>query len=495
MLFQAGRGLSLAVVLVLWTTVAQAAPYAALVMDARDGRVIHATNADTRLHPASLTKMMTLYLVFDAIRNGKLHLDQKIPISRYAASRPPSKLGLRAGSSIELRYLIRASAVKSANDAAAALAEAVAGSESAFAQLMTATAREMGMRNTTFRNASGLTQNGHLSTARDMAILGRQLFYDFPEYYNLFSRRSANAKVKTVYNTNRRLLDAYSGADGIKTGYTRAAGFNLVSSAERGDRRVIVSMFGGSSSAVRNKKVAQLMDMGLKQMPSRVAVARPARISVPYGRTGGVQVAMTTKLKKSPRPELRPRPVVNAAAADAAASEIARSVASAMRSTEPLPVAVATKTAPAAALEIATAVAAAVPDGPAAGSRVPAIGAPPARPGDLRTAVATRQDGSTGSAPEPAKTVRVASSTSTAGGGSWVVQLGGTHNRSQAERLLLITALQEMEALEGSKREMKPAGSPGWYRARFVGLSEDQAQTACARLAARQTPCEVMQGG
>ncbi|MEM8789613.1 MAG: D-alanyl-D-alanine carboxypeptidase family protein, partial [Pseudomonadota bacterium] len=291
---RAGRGASLAlfsiatlILLSFAPGTASSAPYAALVMDARDGTVLHARNADTPLHPASLTKMMTLYLVFDAIERGRLSLDQKITVSAYAASKPPSKLGLRRGQRIELRYLIRAAAVKSANDAAAALAEAVSGSESGFARDMTATARAMGMSRTTFRNASGLTQRGHVSTARDMALLGRRLFYDFPEYYNLFSRRSTSAKLKTVYNTNRRLLNAYRGADGIKTGYTRAAGFNLVASAERGQQRVIVSMFGGSSSAARNKRVAELMDMGFERMPRRVAIVPPRPFAMPAIGAGG----------------------------------------------------------------------------------------------------------------------------------------------------------------------------------------------------------------
>ncbi|MEO0913065.1 MAG: D-alanyl-D-alanine carboxypeptidase family protein, partial [Pseudomonadota bacterium] len=229
MSFQAARGLMLALFITMYGVPSHAAQYAALVMDARTGKVVHSENADTQLHPASLTKMMTLYLVFSEIRAGRMHADQKVTISRFAASKPPSKLGLRAGQKIELKFLIRAAAVKSANDAATALAEAVSGSEAAFARRMTETARLMGMSRTTFRNAHGLTQRGHLSTARDMAVLGRRLFYDFPEYYNLFSRRSTNAKLATVRNTNRRLLDAYPGADGIKTGYTNAAGFNLVS--------------------------------------------------------------------------------------------------------------------------------------------------------------------------------------------------------------------------------------------------------------------------
>src|SRR6187397_74261 len=177
------RGMILAVGLLLQAAVAEAQQYAALVMDARTGKVIHAVNADTRVHPASLTKMMTLYIVFDQIRQGRLSLDQKITVTAHAAAEPPSRLGLKAGQKIELRYLIRAAAIKSANDAATAMGEAVGGSESGFAAMMNSYARAMGMKNTTFRNANGLTRDGHMSTARDMAILGRRLVYDFPQYY------------------------------------------------------------------------------------------------------------------------------------------------------------------------------------------------------------------------------------------------------------------------------------------------------------------------
>ena len=164
---------------VIFTThLVWAAPYAAMVMDARSGKVLHAENADTRLHPASLTKMMTLYVVFEAVENGEISLDTKVRISKKAASEPPSKLGLRSGQRIKLRYLIRAAAVKSANDAATALGEAIEGSEAAFARRMNRTAKALGMTRTTFKNAHGLTEKGHLSTARDMTILGRHLFYD-----------------------------------------------------------------------------------------------------------------------------------------------------------------------------------------------------------------------------------------------------------------------------------------------------------------------------
>ncbi|RJL00496.1 D-alanyl-D-alanine carboxypeptidase family protein, partial [Paracoccus siganidrum] len=252
-----------------------AAPFAAHVMDARTGQPIYSQNADTRLHPASLTKMMTLYLAFAAIERGQVRLDSKFTISSKAAAEPPSKLGLRAGQQIELRYLIRAAAIKSANDAATAIGEGLAGSESAFAQQMTATARALGMRNTQFRNAHGLTQEGHYSTAHDMSIMGRRLFYDFPQYYNIFSRRSADAGIAQVASTNKRFLDDYSGADGIKTGYTRAAGFNLTASAQRGNKRLIATVFGGTSTAQRNQVMSQLLDAGFNRVPNRVREVRP----------------------------------------------------------------------------------------------------------------------------------------------------------------------------------------------------------------------------
>ena len=288
------------------TMAALAAPYAAMVMDARTGEVLHSRNADTKLHPASLTKMMTLYVAFEAIRNDEITLDTKVRVSRNAASKPPSKLGLKSGQRIALRFLIRASAVKSANDAATVIAEAISGSEAAFTRRMTRTARAMGMKNTTFKNPHGLTQSGHLSTARDMTILGRHMLYDYPQYYNLFSRRSTNAGVATVNNTNRRLLNAYRGADGIKTGYTRAAGFNLVASAQRGNERIIATMFGGSSGAARNARVAELLDMGFARAPSRAPLRKPQRPAY----AGNVDAPATTRtaraLTKTPVPRLRP---------------------------------------------------------------------------------------------------------------------------------------------------------------------------------------------
>ncbi len=253
-----------------------AAPFAAIVIDARTGETLYSKNADTRLHPASLTKMLTLYITFEEIRRGNLSLDTMITVSKNAAAEPPSRLGLRAGQKIALRYLIRAAAVKSANDAAAAIGDAIGGSPSGFAKRMNRTAKAIGMTNSTFKNANGLTAAGHLSTARDMNTLGRRLFYDFPEFYNIFSRRSTDAGMAQVANTNRKFLDSYKGADGIKTGYTVPAGFNLTASAERGNVRIIATIFGGQSTAQRNSKMAELLDLGFAKAPSNVQATKPA---------------------------------------------------------------------------------------------------------------------------------------------------------------------------------------------------------------------------
>lgn len=253
-----------------------AAPFAAFVMDARTGKEIYSQNADTRLHPASLTKMMTLYLAFNAIERGQVRLDSKFLVSSHAASQPPSRLGLKAGQRIELRYLIRAAAVKSANDAATTIGEGLSGSEQQFAAQMNAMAKALGMRNTHFVNANGLTTEGHYSTARDLSTLGRRLFYDFPQYYSIFSRRSADAGIAKVSSTNKRFLDSYEGADGIKTGYTRAAGFNLTASAKRGSKRIIATVMGGNSTAHRNQVMAQLLDAGFGSASSTAREARPA---------------------------------------------------------------------------------------------------------------------------------------------------------------------------------------------------------------------------
>ena len=319
---------------------ADAAPYAAHVMDARTGETLYSENSETRAHPASLTKMMTLYIAFEEIERGRLSLDTMITVSKYAAAQPPSRLGLKAGQKIQLRYLIRAAAVKSANDAAAAIGDHISGNHEKFAARMTKTARALGMKDTTFKNAHGLTAKGHLSTPRDMSVVGRHLFYDFPQYYNIFSRRSTDAGIAQVNNTNRRFLDAYKGADGIKTGYTDAAGFNLTGSAERGGVRIIATVFGGKSTADRNAKMADLLDLGFRKAGEEVVAAMQDSIAGALAEAAGTPPpadslegqaaalsvtaapAVTTNVALvavAPRPEKRKAPIYDDASAEAVA--------------------------------------------------------------------------------------------------------------------------------------------------------------------------------
>ncbi len=450
---------------------AGAAPYAAMVVDARSGEVLHSRNADTRLHPASLTKMMTLYITFEAVRSGEIGLDDKVTISRNAAAEPPSKVGLRAGQKIAVRYLIRAAAVKSANDAATALGEAIAGSESAFAARMNRTAKALGMTRTTFRNAHGLTADGHLSTARDMTTLGRHLFYDYPDYYNLFSRRSTDAGIRTVSNTNRRFLGSYRGADGIKTGYTRAAGFNLVASAHRGNERIIATVFGGRSSADRNAKVAELLDMGFARAPSRVAIRKPA----PPSYSGGTMI-VATSLRPQGRPDRAIDPVLVAVAAPDPA-DVTRALHDAA-----MPAVSAPPPRPVDPAGIAAAVA----------SAAEAAAVDPAALDPVATEMAAVDPVAVETAAsEPAP--RVVTRMSSSGGRHWGINVGRYGSRYQAEQILLKTALTEIGTLDEALR--KVVQSPSGWEANFVGLTEERAALACRRLEARDVTCLTLGPG
>lgn len=444
---------------------AVAAPYAAMVVDARTGKVLHSRNADTRLHPASLTKMMTLYVVFDAVEKGEISLDTMVKISRKAAAEPPSKLGLKAGQQVKLRYLIRAAAVKSANDAATALGEAISGSEAAFARRMTRTAQALGMSKTTFRNAHGLTESGHLSTARDMTRMGRHLFYDFPQYYNIFSRKSTSTGKKMVNNTNRRLLGNYRGADGIKTGYTRAAGYNLVASAERGDERIIATVFGGRSTSWRNARVAELLDMGFSRAPSRVAVVKPKRGAL--GQPGKTVVA-TGLIARSPRPAARPAAVPGEGTMVAVAEGISDVLAEVVVAESP-----------------AKALAEPAPKPVQAASLAGAALRPAPRPNRSKPAEAIAKT-------EVGKPV-VVTRLSTSGGRHWAINIGRYTTRNEAERVLLQTALVEMSTLDVALRKVTRS-SRGW-EANFVGLTEERAAMACRRLEARNLRCNPVGPG
>ncbi len=515
-LWQIFQYVTLILVAALVSAGAHAGPRAELVMDMRTGTVIHALNADTRLHPASLTKMMTLYIAFEAIESGEIGADTLVTISRHAASEPPSKLGLRPGQQIALRYLIRAAAVKSANDAATAIGEAISGSEAAFARRMNRTARALGMTRTHFENANGLTEEGHLSTARDMSILGRHLFYDYPGYYHLFSRRTVVVKGKTLPNTNRRLLASYEGADGIKTGYTNAAGFNLVASAERGSRRVIATMFGGRSSAARNARVAELLDLGFARVPEQVAVQRPSRPA--YGGPAAKVQFASLAPARSPRPKPRPDralpPPEEVSAGIAAGIETALE-GLAENETAALPdvqiaglsgndiPAVRPRPNPARTAALSPAVltelvnsavdtAAGAMDAPVTRSAAMPVTVPvpvslPEPPGPEQFGGISFDPVEPLPAEEtgPQEIQRI----STSGGRHWGVNVGSYPTRDKADRVLIRTALAELATLGEALRKVVQ-GKNG-FDANFVGLTQEGAELACMRLAARNSECRV----
>ncbi len=236
-----------------------------IIIDADTGRVLSEMNADSITYPASLTKMMTLYLTFEALNSGRIRLDQSLPVSSEAASKSPTKLHLVPGDSVQVHDLILGIVTKSANDAAAVLGEGLAGSEPAFADLMTAKARQLGMTNTVYRNASGLPDPEQRTTARDMAQLGLALYHDFPREYRYFATREFFFRGRVIL-THNHLLDWYEGADGIKTGYIGASGFNLAASAVRNGHRLIGVVMGGASAGSRDREMAALLDQGFAEV-------------------------------------------------------------------------------------------------------------------------------------------------------------------------------------------------------------------------------------
>ena len=247
------------------STPAKAAKYAAIVIEEDSGRVFFARNADSLRYPASLTKIMTLYLLFEDISAGHLTLKSRIPVSKVAAGRSPSKLYLKPGQSISAEQAIYALVTKSANDVATAVAEKLGGSERAFAKRMTRKARALGMSNTTFRNASGLPHSKQRSTARDMALLAIAMRRDFPQYFKYFSTKSFNWKGRKFSNHNK-LLSKFNGTDGIKTGYINASGFNLVATVTRNNVKLIGVVFGGKTSRSRDAHMMDILERQFKRL-------------------------------------------------------------------------------------------------------------------------------------------------------------------------------------------------------------------------------------
>ena len=310
-----------AAVLTLSNDPTQAAPYADIVVDANSGAVLHATNPDARRHPASLTKIMTLYLLFEQLDAGKLKLDTPLKVSAEASGQSPTKLGLKPGSSLAVEDAIKGMVTRSANDAAVVVAEAIAGSEDDFARLMTRKAHALGMKDTVYKNASGLPDDDQVTTARDQSTLGRAIQERFPRHYKYFSIRSFTFRGESISNHNH-LLGKVEGVDGIKTGYISASGFNLVTSVHRGNRYLVAVVMGGSSGGSRDARMRELINdkialASIKRTAPMVAEAngtpevRPEPMVVTKAETKPAPTAVAKAERKSePKSEPKPEPMV-----------------------------------------------------------------------------------------------------------------------------------------------------------------------------------------
>ena len=273
--------------------------YAAIVVDGNTGKVLHSSHADAPRYPASLTKIMTLYILFDYLKKGRLTKNTKFYVTPHSSAQPPSKLGLKPGAYIKVRDVIGALVTKSANDVAATVAENIAGSEAKFAKLMTRRARSLGMNNTVFMNASGLPNRLQKTTARDMAKLSMRMMNDFPGYAKAFKTRYYKYRRKSFRNHNR-LLFTYKGTEGIKTGYTRASGFNLTTSVKRGRKHLIAVVMGGKTGGRRNRAMASILNKGFRtaSLTSKSPIAvRMARMD-PSSRPAAVRYAVAKKVEK-----------------------------------------------------------------------------------------------------------------------------------------------------------------------------------------------------
>ncbi|GAB4535858.1 MAG: D-alanyl-D-alanine carboxypeptidase [Roseibium sp.] len=535
-LAHAGRILVLGTLLLSAPATAMANPkYAGIVVDAKTGETLYNSSADAYRYPASLTKIMTLYLVFEELEAGRLSLDSNLTVSQYASGRPPSKIGLKPGSTIKVKDAILALVTKSANDVATVVAENIGGSERKFAERMTRTARQLGMSKTTFRNPHGLPDSGQRTTARDMARLGIAIQERFPQYYGYFKTRAYTYRGRT-YGNHNKLLGRVKGVDGIKTGYIRASGFNLVTSVNTGGRQIVAVVMGGKTGASRNAQMTKLIGRYLPKASKGVK-------SAPLVATRGVQPAFVAASLKTPplpaaKPGAQPEPATGAPMVLAFETP-ARSATAAL-----VPKVVPAAPVPAAVpgfgnnvplppkaikrrLDSAFAVANALPPIPPESPDMPLTTNSVDRTALLRAA----RDGATGSSgpqqaasqpmpsrsvkvetisvdtltveseaasvaavelEEPSDTVTVATSDTADAEPGWQVQIAAAESESKAITMLKNAKSRTGTALRGRVPYTEPVESGGQtlYRARFVGFeTKTAAWNACKSLKKANYAC------
>jgi D-alanyl-D-alanine carboxypeptidase len=479
-------------------------PHANIVYDVNAGKTLSSSNADALREPASITKVMTLYMLFEQLEKGRMSLDTNLRISAHAATMPPSKLGLKAGSTIEVEDAIKALVTRSANDVASAVGENIAGSEDAFAAMMTRKARAIGMSRTTFRNASGLPRPQNITTARDLVTLGRSIQDRFPNYYKYFATRSFEHKGQVIGNHNR-LLGRIEGVDGIKTGYTRASGFNLLTSAKVDGRHVIAVVLGGRSGRIRDAQMASLlnnhMDSAVSGGRRNVQVAE-AEIDTDID----VEVSAAPQVEKTPviaqpvRIMAKPKPAVIAEVAKVEPRQVA---------VKPAPITGASPVRVALAQPVSTT----TPSGPSMRWNV---GAKPLSQSDIRvgqpTDPATRKAMGLRAAAEqnePVTTATIASKPAKVEAPvvaavkgepaklepartGWVIQVAATDDKSKALAILAdAKSKNKVLASAESFTEQVNKGNATLYRARFGGFESDSAENACKSLKKTGYSCFV----
>jgi D-alanyl-D-alanine carboxypeptidase len=509
-------------------------PYSAIVVDANSGKTLHEASADSLRHPASLTKIMTLYLLFERLESGKMKLNSAMPVSDHASVQAPTKLGLRPGQNLEVEDAIRGLVTKSANDAAVVVAEAIAGNEDDFAALMTSKARALGMTRTTYRNASGLPNDEQVTTARDQALLGRAIQERFPRYYRYFSTPSFTYRGESMRNHNR-LLGRVEGVDGIKTGYTRASGFNLVTSVKRDNRYIVAVVLGGSSAGSRDARMRDLIasyvaDASNRRTATQVAEAvAPAEPRVParpaqVAAAGGAYALASTSSMPTPA----------AAAPVQSGLMVASKPQVAAGSSEPLkPIAVKTIKVKLAGVEAAalapSAPMIAVPEetgstasapAPKAAATQPAPSAPPTpavqpwpTPSKEPMKAAAWPSPAVAPAPEPAPATKaqVVAKTEPAPAAKtakaepaparkaqthsgWIIQIGAFETASEAKQRLDAAQSKAKGVLARADAFTEPVtkGDKTFYRARFAGLEKSQAEATCKQLKRNDISCMTL---
>jgi D-alanyl-D-alanine carboxypeptidase len=482
--------------------------YSSIVVDVHSGAVMQATNADAPRHPASLTKIMTLYLLFERLEQGKIKLTTELPVSAHAAVQAPSKLSLKPGTSIRVETAIRAIVTKSANDVAVVVAEAIGGDEPAFARMMTAKARALGMNQTTYRNASGLPDGQQITTARDQAILGRAIQDRFPSYYHYFATRTFEYRGHAMRNHNH-LLGVVDGVDGIKTGFIRDSGFNIVTSVRRANHHLVAVVFGGRSAPARDARVRSLIDNNIniaavkRTAPPVVegwetALARKEQIGKEKkdndrddDRTGSspVRVASVTRAPSdTPLPgstdPIKPNTVKTVAVHPGSMRTAALTpLPSESRQLMPTPVEAtpASITTVTVKNEQSPAVAPPVPAAPAPEPPVAKSDpSPPASPAKIASAVAIAPM----PAPEPNAKPR----------SGWIIQIGALPDEKDAWQRLELAQTRAKNLLGKADpfTERIEKGEKVLFRARFAGLEKNQAEAACKHLKRSDIPCMLV---